>query len=109
MISPGDVPDLFDRAFARDPLPATVALREKAPVHHDPGTGLWLVSRYEDVRAILFDPDAFRPDNAIDAFGNRHRHAGPVERRVARTVLGAGRRGGGESPSPTRSPPSTRG
>ena len=69
MISPGDAPDLFDPGFARDPFPALAALREKAPVHHDPDTGLWLVSRYEDVRAILLDPDAFRPDNALDAIG----------------------------------------
>ncbi|WP_447008800.1 cytochrome P450 [Saccharothrix sp. DSM 118769] len=42
-------------------------LRETAPVHRDGCTGLWLVSRYDDVRAALADPRRFRPDNALDA------------------------------------------
>jgi cytochrome P450 len=33
-------------------------------VHHDPGTGLWLVSRHQDVRRVLLDPSLFLPDNA---------------------------------------------
>jgi cytochrome P450 len=30
-------------------------------------TGLWLVSRHRDVRRVLLDPEAFRPDNAQNA------------------------------------------
>ncbi|MFI2433344.1 cytochrome P450 [Streptomyces sp. NPDC018693] len=59
--------DLFDDGFVRDPYPWLDTLRAQAPVHHDPGTGLWLVSRYQDVRRVLLDPDAFRPDNAQHA------------------------------------------
>lgn len=59
--------DLFGDGFVRDPYPWLAALRADAPVHHDPGTGLWLVSRYRDVRRVLLDPDAFRPDNAQHA------------------------------------------
>ncbi|MEV0682028.1 cytochrome P450 [Actinosynnema sp. NPDC050436] len=43
------------------------ALRATAPVHRDPATGLWLVSRYDDVRAVLADPKRFHPDNALTA------------------------------------------
>ncbi|RKT56985.1 cytochrome P450 [Saccharothrix australiensis] len=43
------------------------SLRAEAPVHRDEGTGLWLVSRYRDVRAILADPRRFHPDNALTA------------------------------------------
>ncbi|RVU29035.1 cytochrome P450 [Streptomyces antnestii] len=56
--------DLFDRRFVADPFPTLMALRGAAPVYRDPGTGLWLVSRYADVREILLDPSTYRPDNA---------------------------------------------
>lgn len=56
--------DLFGRSFVRDPYPAMAALRRDAPVHHNPDTGLWLVSRHADVRRVLLDPAVFRPDNA---------------------------------------------
>ncbi|MBT2394506.1 cytochrome P450 [Streptomyces sp. ISL-100] len=61
--------DLFDEAYALDPFPVWDALRENAPVHYEPDTGLWLVSRYDDVRAVLLDTDTFLPDNAMDAIG----------------------------------------
>ncbi|MFF3373784.1 cytochrome P450 [Streptomyces sp. NPDC002680] len=56
--------DLFGTGFAADPYPALAALRHTAPVHHDPGTGLWLVSRYVDVRRVLLEPGTYVPDNA---------------------------------------------
>ncbi|MFJ7065710.1 cytochrome P450 [Streptomyces sp. NPDC101115] len=59
--------DLFDEGFVRDPHPWLDRLRSEAPVHRDDATGLWLVSRYEDIRRVLLDPDAFRPDNAQHA------------------------------------------
>ncbi|WP_260174802.1 cytochrome P450 [Streptomyces sp. PanSC19] len=59
--------DLFDEGFVRDPYPWLDRLRSEAPVHRDPATGLWLVSRYEDIRRVLLDPVAFRPDNAQQA------------------------------------------
>ncbi|ONI88384.1 hypothetical protein ALI22I_18645 [Saccharothrix sp. ALI-22-I] len=50
------------------PGPADLrSLREDAPVHRDERTGLWLVSRYDDVRAVLADPRRFHPDNALTA------------------------------------------
>ncbi|OII70665.1 MULTISPECIES: cytochrome P450 [unclassified Streptomyces] len=59
--------DLFDQGYVRDPFPVAAALREHAPVMYDDRTGLWLVSRYDDVRAILLDTENFLPDNALDA------------------------------------------
>ncbi|MFJ3581838.1 cytochrome P450 [Streptomyces sp. NPDC090127] len=59
--------DVFGEDFVRDPYPWLDVLRARAPVHRDVSTGLWLVSRYEDVRRVLLDPAAFRPDNAQHA------------------------------------------
>jgi cytochrome P450 len=62
-----DLLNLFGDGFVRDPHPWLDALRSDSPVHHDPNTGLWLVSRHRDVRRVLLDPDVFRPDNAQNA------------------------------------------
>ncbi|MFI7413314.1 cytochrome P450 [Streptomyces sp. NPDC049627] len=59
--------DLFGDPYVRDPHPWLDRLRSEAPVHHDPVTGLWLVSRHEDIRQVLLAPEAFLPDNAQDA------------------------------------------
>ncbi|MES4903494.1 MULTISPECIES: cytochrome P450 [unclassified Streptomyces] len=64
---PLGVLDLFGDGFVRDPHPWLDALRSQAPVHHDAGTGLWLISRHRDIRRVLLDPDTFRPDNAQHA------------------------------------------
>jgi cytochrome P450 len=47
--------DPSDPAFLADPYPALNALREAAPVLHDPTRGRWFVSRHEDVRSCLRD------------------------------------------------------
>ena len=52
-------PPLFDRAFIDDPYPAYAWLREHAPVHRTRlpnGVEAYLVTRYEDVKAVLADP-----------------------------------------------------
>ncbi|GAA3867189.1 cytochrome P450 [Saccharothrix violaceirubra] len=59
------------------------ALRENAPVHRDERTGLWLVSRYANVRAVLADPKTFHPDNALTAIT-------PIPRPVLRTLARSG-------------------
>ena len=53
-----DGPQLFDGAFWNDPYPAYAALRDAAPVRRldQPGGAIWLVTRYEDVRAAFTDP-----------------------------------------------------
>lgn len=42
-----------------DPYPVFAALREEHPVFHAKERDLWVVSRYEDVRAILLDAETF--------------------------------------------------
>jgi cytochrome P450 len=44
-----------DIGFVADPYPAYAELREHAPVRYDEATDHWLVSRYEDVNALLRD------------------------------------------------------
>ena len=72
--------------FSVDPYPRYAALRETAPVAWLPKLGMWLVTREEDVRAILLDKDNFvggTPDSLIyqtfgeqmlTSEGERHRH-----------------------------------
>ncbi|GAA2662285.1 MULTISPECIES: cytochrome P450 [Actinosynnema] len=47
--------------------PRRADLRDRPPVHRDDRTGLWLVSRHRDVRAVLADQRTYRPDNALTA------------------------------------------
>lgn len=47
--------DTSDPAFIADPYPTLNALRESGPIHWDPDWNLWLVTRYEDVRAVQLD------------------------------------------------------
>ena len=52
-------PPLFDRAFIDDPYPAYAWLREHSPVHRTRlpnGVEAYLVTRHEDVKAVLADP-----------------------------------------------------
>jgi cytochrome P450 len=44
-----------DRSFIADPYPVYERLRTEAPVHYDAATDHWLVSRYDDVSALLRD------------------------------------------------------
>ena len=41
--------------FIADPYPAYAELREREPVRYDEATDHWLISRYEDVNALLRD------------------------------------------------------
>jgi cytochrome P450 len=50
--------DLFDPAFKADPYPTYTRLRSSAPVYRaalPDGRGVWLITRYEDVLAVLKD------------------------------------------------------
>lgn len=50
--------DLFDPAFLADPYPTYARLREESPVHHL-GGGYWLLTRHDDVTAVLRNPKVF--------------------------------------------------
>ncbi len=51
--------NLFDTETQQCPYDAYKTLREEAPVYKQPGTEIYVVTRYEDVRAILMDPETF--------------------------------------------------
>jgi cytochrome P450 len=43
----------------RDPYPIYARLRDEEPVSWVPAVGLWLVTRYDDVRRVDLDPETF--------------------------------------------------
>ena len=52
----------FDRFSAEnlaDPYPLYRRLREERPVYYAAAFGVWVVSRYDDVRQMLMDPTRF--------------------------------------------------
>jgi len=51
--------DPFAPEFWSDPYPAYRALRDHAPGHRAPGSGAYCISRYEDVLAVLKQPETF--------------------------------------------------
>ena len=51
--------DLFDPAVQQCPYDAYRTLRDEAPAYHIPGTDIWVVTRYDDVRRVLTDPASF--------------------------------------------------
>lgn len=42
-------------AFVRDPYPTLAHFRENNPVHWSPALRAWVVTRYDDVRAVMLD------------------------------------------------------
>jgi cytochrome P450 len=52
----------FSAAFRDDPYPHYAALRDRAPLHFAEEAGAWCVSRYDDVRTVLRDPERFSSD-----------------------------------------------
>jgi cytochrome P450 len=53
---------LLDPAVQSDPRPFYALLHEERPVYRMPETGMYLVTRYDDVRAVLRDPETFSND-----------------------------------------------
>ena len=49
--------------FVADPYPALGQARKDAPVHYLPTLGMWLVTRYADVQAVLKDTATFTNAN----------------------------------------------
>jgi cytochrome P450 len=49
----------------QNPYPFYARLRREEPVTWSPSLGAWLVTRYEDVRAVLRDPETFSSANAL--------------------------------------------
>jgi cytochrome P450 len=69
MTEPVPVYNPFAPGFAENPYPQYAALRDGDPIHQN-AFGVWMVSRYRDVRALLRDPALSVED--------RHMHPTPL-------------------------------
>ncbi len=72
-----DVPVFFnplDPDYLADPYPQVAALRETDPVHESP-LGIWVLTRYEDVFALLRNPSTSVEDGNISGGLNEMREA----------------------------------
>ena len=49
----------FDPAVQDDPFDVYAEMHEKCPVHHLPENGMYMVTKYDDVREMLTDPERF--------------------------------------------------
>ncbi|ACV07226.1 cytochrome P450/oxidoreductase [Kytococcus sedentarius] len=58
--------DPFGDAYQHDPAAATAVFREEQPVFYDEALGYWVVTRYEDVRAVFRDHETFSPRIALE-------------------------------------------
>ena len=108
--------NFFDPAVNDCPYHAYEQLRDEAPVWKDPATGMYVLTRYEDVRmAILLDTKRFSngvgnaADDTRQGHPARERRAGPPARRggAHRGAPAAALRGEGLGPPARRSTPAT--
>ncbi|MGO3858744.1 MAG: cytochrome P450/oxidoreductase [Neisseriaceae bacterium] len=58
--------DMFDAAYQANPAESLRFSREGEPVFYAEKMGYWIVSRYEDVKAIFRDPITFSPCNVLE-------------------------------------------
>jgi cytochrome P450 len=74
------VNDAFDplsEDYLADPYPYYTRFRREAPVFFAPKINMWIVSRYEDILAIVKDPETFskcqgaRASSGIGAGGGK--------------------------------------
>ena len=75
----------------RDPFPTYARLREEEPVSWVPAVGLWLVTRFDDVREVDLDPRTFtgatEPSTLNRTMGvNMLGMEGPDQQRIRRIV-----------------------
>ena len=75
----------------RDPYPIYARLRDEEPVAWVPAVQLWLVTRYDDVRAVNLEPERFTaatdPSTLNRTMGvNMLGSEGPDQRRIRRVV-----------------------
>jgi cytochrome P450 len=63
----------LDPSISSNPFPFYRALRARAPVHYDPQLDVYLISRHEDVMAVLRDDEAFSLERGYqDRWANGH-------------------------------------
>ena len=79
---------IFDPEISECPYGAYKILQEKAPVWKDPKSGMYIITRYEDVQEILKDTKSFR----------NQRDKAKTDRRSSMLRNFIGRRGGFQPP-----------
>ncbi|MFQ5982917.1 MAG: cytochrome P450 [Woeseiaceae bacterium] len=62
--SPIGLPHPFQEDYVQDPYPFLAVARRDAPVTRIDELNLWVVTRYEDIKNILLDPETFSNTNA---------------------------------------------
>ena len=65
-VSPESHGSLLDPAVQACPFPYYAKMRADAPVYRMPETGFYLVSNYEDLKAVLADPVTYSNDISIE-------------------------------------------
>ena len=55
--------DMFGAAYQTDPAEALKEFREQLPIFYSEAMGHWIVTRYEDVKAVFRDPIVFSAYN----------------------------------------------
>lgn len=58
--------DMFGAAYQTDPAEALKEFREQLPIFYSEAMGHWIVTRYEDVKAVFRDPIVFSAYNALE-------------------------------------------
>lgn len=71
--------NLFDPSVQQCPYDAYKTMREEAPIYHCPYSGMYIVTRYDDVKRILTDPQTFSSESA---FSRPDREPTPREQAV---------------------------
>jgi cytochrome P450 len=56
--------DPFVEPYLSNPYPFWVRAREQEPVFYSPQLDYWIVTRYEDIKAVFSDPQTFSAGNA---------------------------------------------
>jgi cytochrome P450 len=64
--------DPLDPAQRADPFPVYAEARRDAPVFYAPAFDLWVVTRYDDVLAVLKDHETFSSRNALRSAPHEH-------------------------------------
>ncbi len=83
MLDSPDQINFFDPAINDCPYPAYDVLRDQAPVWQDPHTGMFVMTRFEDIKRVLADPATFT--NAVgSAAGMTEKAVKPTDPEEAR-------------------------
>ncbi|GGC40666.1 cytochrome P-450 like protein [Novosphingobium marinum] len=57
---------LLEPEIQESPFEFYDAIREQAPAYRDPDAGFWVISRYDDIRRIVTDPQTFSSSATVE-------------------------------------------